>query len=415
MNPTPQLVQETQKIIELLSTELGEQLESSITNAVEQLRAVKGDEQLEKAIVESLETKLGDLVGAWSQYSATVSTEYLELMNQETGAYEGQPLYTYNAGEYITNLDKIASIYSHQPASYWDNLSGENRKKLVARLRAESLQTGNNFIAHIASRTGERCAIVTRGKTCAFCTMLASRGYVYHVQHMPHLHDDCDCVLMPQSYGEHIGYDYSEAWHQYYVARTLWDVDKSKSPTDNEITQLMRHLYREKYTDITTTPVKVKQYGDGTLSEVAYSRFLRATTEKYLQLKKSGALPDNAKLPPLTPYMVPEKLTKALEEKGLKLTTKQWNHILVGSYNKKDRKNKPFGGGHLYGHGWKAIEETEFTKKVTPEKVCEIILQTLTGEKMQLKNTVKYVKKIDGEIYELHMRGPKIITIYTRE
>lgn len=97
----------------------------------------------------------------------------------------------------------------------------------------------------------------------------------------------------------------------------------------------MRHLYREKYTDIPTAPGKVKQYGDGTLSEVAYSRFLRATTEKYLDMKDAGILPAHAKLPPLTPFNVPEKLTKVIEEKGLKLTTKQWNHILVGSYDKK--------------------------------------------------------------------------------
>lgn len=402
---TPQLAQQVQKLLGLLSTELSEQLENSITVAVEQLRAVHGDKELERTIVQGLEAKLGDLVGAWSQYATTVSAEYLEQMNEATGANVGQQLYTKDAGNFVTGLDKIASIYTGQPASFWADMSGAERQSLVARLKSESLQTGNDFIARIASKNGERCAIVTRGKTCAFCTMLASRGYVYHMQHMPHLHDDCNCVLMPRSYGEHIGYDYSGAWHQYKVARTLWNANKKETPTDNDITQLMRHLYREKYRDIPTAPGKVKKYGDGSLTEVAYSRFLRATTEKYLSMKDAGALPAHAKLPPLTPFTVSAKMAKALEKKGLTLTTKDWDNILTGSYNSE---TKELSGGHLYGYGWVNGSNAEFEKGFNPRKISQLLLKTVSGGNLDANSEVR--KEIEGITYILQHEAGKVLT-----
>ena len=404
MTNTPQLAQQVQKLLGLLSTELSEQLEASITTAVEQLRAVHGDKELEQTIVHSLEAKLGDLVGAWSEYATTVSAEYLEQMNAATGANVGQQLYTQEAGNYVTRLDKIASIYSAQPASFWADMSGVERQRLVQRLKSESLQTGNDFIARVASKRGERCAIVTRGKTCAFCTMLASRGYVYHVQHMPHLHDDCNCVLMPKSYGEHIGYDYSSAWHQYRVARSLWNANKKESPTDNDIAQLMRHLYREKYTDIPTTPGKVKAYGDGSLNEVAYSWFLRASAEKFLQLKDAGELPAHAKLPPLTPLTVSGKLAKALEAKGLTLTTKGWNSILFGGYNEK---TKELSGGHLYGYGWGNDSSAEFEKGFSVKKIASLLLNTVSGENLDANSEVR--KEINGITYILKHNAGKVL------
>lgn len=401
---TPQLAQQVQKLLGLLSTELSEQLESSIATAVEQLRAVSGDKELEKTIISGLEAKLGDLVGAWSQYATTVSAEYLEQMSEATGGNVGQQLYTQEAGNYVTRLDKIASIYANQPSSFWVDMSGAERQRLVARLKSESLQAGNNFIARISSKRGERCAIVTRGKTCAFCTMLASRGYVYHLQHMPHLHDDCNCVLMPKSYGEHIGYDYSSAWQQYKVARTLWNANKKETPTDNDITQLMRHLYREKYRDIPTAPGKIKKYGDGSLSEVAYSRFLRASAEKYLQLKDAGELPAHAKLPPLTPFTVSAKMAKALEKKGLTLTTQQWNSILTGSYNSE---NKELSGGHLYGFSWLSGGNAEFDKGFTPRKISQLLLKTISRRKLDANSEIR--KEIEGITYILRNEAGKVL------
>lgn len=44
-----------------------------------------------------------------------------------------------------------------------------------------------------------RYALVPQGKTCAFCTMLACRGFVYESEKTAHkMHDHCDCVACPE-------------------------------------------------------------------------------------------------------------------------------------------------------------------------------------------------------------------------
>ncbi len=44
-----------------------------------------------------------------------------------------------------------------------------------------------------------RYALVPQGKTCAFCTMLAGRGFVYKSEKTAHtMHDHCDCVACPE-------------------------------------------------------------------------------------------------------------------------------------------------------------------------------------------------------------------------
>ena len=44
-----------------------------------------------------------------------------------------------------------------------------------------------------------RYALVPQGKTCAFCTMLAGRGFVYKSKETAHaMHNHCDCVACPE-------------------------------------------------------------------------------------------------------------------------------------------------------------------------------------------------------------------------
>lgn len=44
-----------------------------------------------------------------------------------------------------------------------------------------------------------RYALVPQGKTCAFCTMLAGRGFVYKSEKTAHkMHNHCDCVACPE-------------------------------------------------------------------------------------------------------------------------------------------------------------------------------------------------------------------------
>lgn len=76
------------------------------------------------------------------------------------------------------------------------------------------------------SRNGVKYARVPAGmETCAFCIMLASRGFVYHSRKSAgenaHMHPHCDCKIVPGFEGDTVeGYDpdaYLAIWQEYEV------------------------------------------------------------------------------------------------------------------------------------------------------------------------------------------------------
>lgn len=100
-----------------------------------------------------------------------------------------------------------------------------------------------------------RFARVPRGAhTCAWCMMLASRGWVYLSKETAgiaegHYHDDCDCAIVPSwdADKEHIeGYDPDVMYEKYLAAR---EATGSKNPTQEQITEKLRRLYPDDFTD----------------------------------------------------------------------------------------------------------------------------------------------------------------------
>ena len=96
-----------------------------------------------------------------------------------------------------------------------------------------------------------RFARVPQGAiTCAFCSLVASRGFVYHSKKSAgetnHYHDDCDCQIVPSwDKSPHIeGYDPEELYGQYRSAR-----EQFGGVTAKEVTQSMRRAFPESYTD----------------------------------------------------------------------------------------------------------------------------------------------------------------------
>lgn len=96
-------------------------------------------------------------------------------------------------------------------------------------------------------------------KTCAFCEMLASRGFVYHSKKAAgdsngtglgdDYHNDCDCAVVVEFDKEqhHIeGYDPDAMYARYRAARA--EVD-SRFPSTNDILSKMRELNPDIYTD----------------------------------------------------------------------------------------------------------------------------------------------------------------------
>src|SRR5699024_3072667 len=102
-----------------------------------------------------------------------------------------------------------------------------------------------------AARDGARYARVPAGATtCAFCTMMSSRGFVYHDEHraqnqgrgqeQDRYHDDCDCQIVPDWSDNPVleGYDPDGMYEQYKDAREAAD-----SGNPGEILAKMREMY----------------------------------------------------------------------------------------------------------------------------------------------------------------------------
>jgi hypothetical protein len=88
-------------------------------------------------------------------------------------------------------------------------------------------------------------------KTCAFCEMLASRGFVYATEDLAggdgsEFHDECDCQIVADwSDSPSIaGYDPGELYGVYAEAR-----DQADGSDHRSIAAVMRRLHPDRYTD----------------------------------------------------------------------------------------------------------------------------------------------------------------------
>lgn len=136
----------------------------------------------------------------------------------------------------------------------WDlgvrNLDSDGLRKLAGQIvRHTARLTIENSAA--ADPTRPRYARVPSGpKTCAFCTMLASRGFAYSTEKTAggedeKYHDSCDCMIIPSWGKTNIkGYDPNKYRQMYETAKS-----RVGSTDAKKIAQWMRHMYARNLTD----------------------------------------------------------------------------------------------------------------------------------------------------------------------
>ncbi|GAB3292985.1 VG15 protein [Pseudoclavibacter terrae] len=103
-------------------------------------------------------------------------------------------------------------------------------------------------------RRRPRFARVPKGATtCAWCSMLASRGFVYNSRESAgpgdDFHDDCNCQIVPSFDAGEVhfdGYDPDLMYDRYQAARAATGVD---SPGQKQIVFELRRLYPDDFTD----------------------------------------------------------------------------------------------------------------------------------------------------------------------
>lgn len=197
-------------------------------------------------IVPLLTREYGELV-------ATVAAEWFEQVHP--GAFLAQ-----TAAETFPSAGVVENVRYHAGALFTDDpyaaVSG-----ISGALQRFILYSGRTTVARNVQLDPSKPRfgrVPTGAKTCAWCSMLASRGFVYLTRETAGVvasdyHDDCDCQIVPEwdAGSSHIeGYDPDRLYDQYLQAR-----DAAGSGDPKDIAAAMRRLFPDSFTDGVTSSV----------------------------------------------------------------------------------------------------------------------------------------------------------------
>ena len=304
---------------------------------------------------------------------------YEELRNKVAGL----PHYTARAGGSI-NHDKILGTVKWANGALW----GDNPDQ-VADLMATALdrweKAGSNDALRFNAVNDKSCRRFARvpagAKTCAFCTMLASRGWVYATYrnaggNNPY-HAGCDCLIVPNfdkgtntgRYALIEGYDpqrYRELYERGYR--------RAGGGSRSSILTAMRKTDPDQYTD-GVWPEHVPGKGEGPegMNMTAWEQYRRDLMFR----KPVNDTKNRCKVPPEKPAEVqgwPDDLPM--------LGNDVLNHICYGDRRRNsnttrrdhhrgqnaDIQDRQYQGGHLDGYGWMS-GGTPFPQSWTPATV----------------------------------------------
>lgn len=193
------------------------------------------------------------LVREYGDLSAIAAAEWYEEIRAASGA----------RGAFAARLsdgiepERVEASVGNAVGALWrgdpERTLSELEGALQRHIRYSSRDTVRQNIRNDPAKP--RYARVPRGRiTCAFCTILASRGYVYLTaksagkEDPSHYHDDCNCEIVAEFDAEqaHIaGYDPDAMYEKYAAA-----VDATGGSYDpNELTKALRRLYPDDVTD----------------------------------------------------------------------------------------------------------------------------------------------------------------------
>ncbi|MCQ9367347.1 hypothetical protein NQ036_03680 [Brevibacterium sp. 91QC2O2] len=243
---------------------------------------------------------------------------------------------------------------------------------------------GKDTVQTSAQRRKVRFARVPAGRTtCSFCTMLASRGFVYTDRNtaggLNRYHAHCDCQIVPEDGTVPAGYDPEALYDQYQEARSQLP-DDGKYATAEEIMTKMRELHPERYTDGIWPRLPTGTSKDGTLQLSKYEQHRRDLLARlYQEGKTSGG---DYLMPPKHPAEPPEWWPTDLPA----LRSKEWNHILYGFGS---------GGAHQKGYEW-ISGGTPFPPTWGPEKIAQNIAEFLQTVDITDTSQATYEGMIEG-------------------
>lgn len=261
-----------------------------------------------------------------------------------------------------------------------------------------------------------RFARVPQGPvTCSWCTMLASRGWVYHSRKTAgevasDYHDHCECEIVPSwDAGEaHLdGYDPDAMYARYLEARGSLKGEGYLSIDDSMVAKRMAELRPEQYTDGRWPPLPKGTSADGSLALADYERYRRLAALRREQLGEMAT--SQFRVPPESPATPPDRWPVDLPE----LRSKEWNHILYGDSKTGDtaRREAETHGGHSNGFGW-ISDRSEFPASWNDEMILDAIESVLDGSTAAGRYDSEYAGVKIRVVVGLGDLGTRVVTAF---
>lgn len=187
------------------------------------------------------------LVREYGDLASAAAAEWYEQIRPQAG-FNARTVPAAPAEAVIGSTRALAgSLWGDSPRDALSAIQGAMQRHISYSGRATVAR--NVSLDPLNPRYGR---VPSGGKTCAWCTMLASRGFVYDTKESAgiiadHYHDDCDCQVVAEFDREqhHIeGYDPDGMYGQYMQAR-----DAANSGDPKVIASKMRELFPDAFTD----------------------------------------------------------------------------------------------------------------------------------------------------------------------
>lgn len=181
------------------------------------------------------------IVETYGAASAEVAAEYFE---QLTG-YSADP-------SDALNVEQIHAAVRYRAGSLWGDENREFVSGLLGNVDKFVKAFGRNTIYSNSDRNGVRYARIPSGtKTCAFCTVLASRDVLYLTRRSAgergfgnDFHDDCDCEVTPVRDASELPEGVDELYAVYESAR-----DEAGSGNLKDVVYAARRQNPDMFTD----------------------------------------------------------------------------------------------------------------------------------------------------------------------
>lgn len=222
---------------------LVEQAQADIKAVYDAFYPLRDAELMRDAMIDAVQAasdKYGDM-------AATLGAELFEELGEEEagGAFDALLSDTVDRAQLESSVRYSARhLFGGEWAVFLDYLNGALDKAVKQPARDTVM---DNAARHAAS--GVRFARIPKGPTCPFCTMLASRGFVYRTEasagELHKFHPSCDCQIVPswEKSPRVEGYDPDGMYRRYRLCAETCGSDRAEDVLGEMATRDRRWLY----------------------------------------------------------------------------------------------------------------------------------------------------------------------------